>query len=214
MRLFTFAASLFLVACTVDNPNYRPTTLDAGADLSGKPSDMSGPKQPDLSTPPGCASGPRVCLASGASASCMGGGYVIDRKCPTGSTCSDGFCSPPAQGTFPPQGMGCTGNVGGGGGNNPNENICIFVNQAYSCQPFILSGALDWVCAAAVGTGTPGTTCTVGADCRTGFCGDNGTCFRGCNNDSDCPNTGQTLTCQTVNITVEGQTISAKSCVP
>ena len=56
-----------------------------------------------------------------------------------------------------------------------------------------------------------------GDDCRSGFCGSNGTCFRACLNQADCPimgNTGQPYRCENVDVTVEGIKVQEKSCIP
>jgi hypothetical protein len=204
-----------LTACTAPNPNYVAgggpddgSANDFAVDM--KPADLSGN---DLA--PVCTVGQRTCLAQSGSAACEGGQYHLDRKCPTASVCATGYCQPPPASTTSMQGQPCDATGGA------LENDCFSgVSAELSCQPFVASTTpkkVTWVCDAPVGAGVPGTACTTGDECRSGFCGSNGTCFRACAVTSDCPiqgNTGQTYPCMDVTIVVEGEMVTAKSCVP
>jgi hypothetical protein len=203
-----------LAACTAPNPSYVgfiPTDGGSGPDGSAiadlaTPTDLTGS---DLS--PVCIDGQRICLAQSGSGVCMGGQFTLDRKCPADSICQKGFCRAPTSGSMPPLGSPC--DTGGA-----QENQCFAsVTDQLSCQPFVnpSSKAVSWACEKPVGAGVPGTACTEGAQCRSGFCGDNGTCFRACHVDTDCPQTnGQLLHCADVKITVEGVAVTTGSCVP
>jgi hypothetical protein len=130
---------------------------------------------------------------------------AVDRACPTGATCQTGYCAPPAAA------QSCDAAPG------PQENQCLVISTTLSCQPFIVGQQPVWRCVHAVGAGAIGTVCTAGSQCRSGFCGSNGTCFRACVNTIDCPvpATGKPFRCDpTVQITVEGQVVHAGSCVP
>jgi hypothetical protein len=83
------------------------------------------------------------------------------------------------------------------------------------CQPFVKNGGdVTWACAPPIGNGIVGQKCSHGADCRSGFCGSNGTCFRACAFVTDCPNSGGPYACTPVQITVEGVPVTANSCIP
>jgi hypothetical protein len=99
------------------------------------------------------------------------------------------------------------------------DNQCTTIALDLSCQPFVvgLGAPLSWFCDKAVGAGLPGTACVSGGQCRSGFCGSNGTCFRACVSAVDCPQnpgTGKHYRCGTVDITDEGVTESTGSCIP
>ncbi len=215
-------ATFLLAACTVSNPLY--TGGDGGSigtpDFSGVHDGGTGHDLPmpprDFTVPGSCTDGDRKCEGT-KSQICQGGTFKTDRACPSGSTCTGGFCQPPMM-SLNGTGTGCS--VDTGGGPQPLENACFQgggTTNSLSCQPFVdAAGGVTWVCDAPVGTGLPGTMCTEGGQCRSGFCGSNGTCFRGCASSQDCPrdNTGQQLQCTTVTITVEGVTVMAQSCTP
>lgn len=212
--------------CTKSNPDFRETIK---LDASTNPVDMSvsdanvvipvdltnapdlRPAPPDFAVP-ACVEGARFCNDNKIIA-CEQGDFVLDRQCPSGSACVDASCQPPplnpATGLA---GSNCAGD------NGPSENFCLAVmGLNLSCQPFLSGGDVIWRCATAIGSGVPATDCNSdqGAKCRTGFCGDNGTCFRTCVDDNQCPNFGnQQTTCESAKILVEGKTVSAKSCVP
>lgn len=218
------AALLVLVAacelsCTTVNPDF----VGFGAGVDGGATDGSPEGHPDLHAggpdlAPVCTAGQRACLATTGSAACQGGQLKLDRKCPTGSSCTAGYCQAPPMSSTSLTGQSC--DVGFG----PQENNC-FANggpaaDTLSCEPFVTDPAqmgVSWVCAPSVGQGLPGTACTRGDECRSGFCGSNGTCFRACAQDNDCPfqgSTGKRYACNNVDVTVEGVTVSAKSCIP
>jgi hypothetical protein len=223
MRYLGIGLILALASCTVDNPLYTP---GVSGDLAGT-TDLAGTKLGDLSFPadksdladPACMIGQRACLASG-SAGCHMGTFVKDRTCPTGSACTTGYCQAP-----PP----ATNNVGKDCAPTatPTESLCVAglsggePSKIPSCQPFLdpnggdIGKGVHWVCAPPIGTGISGTPCTEGSQCRSGFCGSNGTCFRSCITAADCPagNPGGGWTCSVVSITVEGSMLMASSCV-
>jgi hypothetical protein len=217
-------SALLLSACTVLNPSYDPSSgggLGSGGGVdSGVLSDGSvviardlTPTGPVADLAPVCSGSQRQCLATSGSASCMGGNYVLDRKCPMGSMCASGYCQAPGLG-IPPAGVTCDF------GQGPAENNCFSAtggDNGLSCQPFIsnLTGDFTWVCTPKVGAGLPGDACQDGSQCRSGFCGSNGTCFRTCHTDQDCPQS-QTkhLTCASVDLVVEGKPLQADSCIP
>jgi hypothetical protein len=207
------ALVLLLAACTAPNPNYAGPggDGDGGAGSDAGITDDLGP-QPDLT--PACNAGDRLCLANTGSAACVDGHYVLDRKCPPDSVCAAGYCQAPPMSPATLVGQGC--DLGGG----PQENNCFSQVDTLSCQPFVSNGGptdVTWICDKAVGQGLPGSACTQGSDCRSGFCGSNGTCFRTCQTNADCPfqgNTPNRFNCSNVTIVVEGVTVMAKSCIP
>lgn len=85
-----------------------------------------------------------------------------------------------------------------------------------SCQPFVDVGTLKlrWFCDAPVGAGRAGVHCTKGSECRSGVCGTTTqACFDACQTDTDCRTSiGSTMTCTSVEISVEGVTVTAKGC--
>ncbi len=200
-----------LGACTVANPLYvgrdaGGVVITDGSVVVGSP-DMSGV---DLAKPPdpGCTTGERSCSASD-SLVCQSGSFVSDRTCPkasaiaAASVCADGYCAPPAGA------VSCEAEGG------QTEAACFGIGGmgTLSCQPFASTGSVKWFCATTVGMGGSGSPCNVGSVCRSGFCGSNGTCFRACISDNDCPQMGNANTCTDVGISLEGQTITAGSCI-
>ena len=222
LRLALAALSLCLGSCTTENPLYVPESIgDSGRvfDLStGKNADLSGPTK-DFGAPAMmCMNGERLCTAT-ASARCEQGAIVVDRSCPIHSQCMGGYCqAPPASQNN--VGKSCSPSPG-----NQSEAVCLIgvsgnLSDAPSCQPFVTSSMADakvnWVCAPRIGAGLSGMPCISGGVCRSGFCGDNGTCFRACVSIADCPTSGGpgNWKCEPVNIDVEGVIVSAPSCIP
>jgi hypothetical protein len=222
--------------CTRDNPDFiggdsaemgiqflgqdmardnHPTTDDMAAGFARDLGASFG--APDLAHGTQCTAGQRRCVSSPSTASelCDNGNYAIDRKCPYGSSaksgadCQSDYCAPPTT-------DGTTSCDTGG----PLEQICSGpANSApdFTCQPFITnaqSHGVEWWCAiaAVAGGGVAGSACQSGADCRTGYCGSNGTCYWACQVSGDCPTFG--MQCSAVTINVEGLALSAPSCVP
>jgi len=224
-----FFLALFFVGCTMPNPNYAGDNGGGGVGGGGSAPDMGtggggsvdmsgGGDHADMSgggTTDGgsntCA-GKRMCATNPvASQTCENGHFTSDRLCPEGDVsvldaqCNAGYCEPPV-GSSP-----C--DVTGG----PSEDYCFnAVGMDHSCQPFVnpQSKAISWSCAVIVGQGASGDACTKGSQCRSGFCGSNGTCFRPCNGNGNCPQSNIPLSCKKVTFTVEGVTVSANSCVP
>lgn len=207
-------ALLIGVACTRNNLEYNPfgSTLDGGGggnvDFGGRSVDLGGGGGGrDLAS--GCAIDTRVCQGS-SSVACLNGALTVDRTCPSASMCVDGYCEAPPQGMFTTEGRPCDFNGA------PTESACVQGGSSeFSCQPFVadpVDQTIDWVCARAIGMKGRGDACTKGSECRSGFCGDNGTCFRACAGDRDCQSTMQK--CADVKIVVEGIEVQAKSCIP
>lgn len=217
--------------CTASNPSYiGGNGGSGGVGGSGGPSaDMAagggggmGPHdmavlQPDLAGAM-CTGDQRACVQvpTPMSVMCSSGMFTRDRVCPfgnvngSGASCSKGYCQPPTT-------NGTTSCATGG----PLEQICDQMGggttHPYSCQPFITNPStptVDWWCAIAAnrGSGVAGTSCTKDSDCRTGFCGSNGTCFWACQTTGDC--LSATLQCKQVTILVEHVTVTATSCIP
>src|SRR3954471_5392775 len=140
-------AALILVACTAPNPSFVGPTLDGGMTDGNPPGDGSpgdGLGSTDMAAV--CSGDQRQCLASTGSASCAGGQFMLDRKCPTSSTCKTGYCQPPAVSTMTAEGHGCAPGPG------PQENACLNTGgpgpsaDPLSCQPFIgATKAVSWV---------------------------------------------------------------------
>ncbi|MDB4966320.1 MAG: hypothetical protein JWN44_2009 [Myxococcales bacterium] len=209
MRLLATLAVL-VAGCTAHNPSF---VGDGGAtdDLAGGggSSDLAtGPL--DLSGPMGsCSAGQRMCAGTQASDRCEGGIYVVDRNCPAGSECMSTYCAPPLPGVGTQVGQRCDASGG------PQQLQCsAALVQNLSCQPFIdpVSKDYRWYCDSPAGGGSAGTPCTRGSDCRSGFCGSNGTCFEACQ--AAGPGSGCALRCQSVQIVVEGVKQTVKSCSP
>lgn len=212
--------SLVCLGCTAPNPDFvggvgggagDPGPPDAAtADLAGSVAHDAGVATPDLATL--CASGPRSCSDAPATTStvCAGGAYHADRLCPGGGDssaprCDRGYCQAPAGSPncgFPA----------------PSEDFCYTqVSSSQTCTPFIdpQSKMASWSCAPVVGNGASGDACTTGADCRSGFCGPNGTCFRACVTAADCPpGPGPPLRCVKMSLAIEGVAVPVRSCVP
>lgn len=199
-------------ACTVSNPLYVARD-DAGHPLvdlghaggdggTTDPVDLGGA---DLTTPPdpGCTKGERSCDGLGSTV-CRNGTFVADRTCPDGSSCHEGYCAQPTD----PADITCSDPNGG-----QSDTVCFLATNAtaLTCQPYVGSGSVEWYCTPAVSTDGAGTPCMDGKTCRSGFCGSNGTCFRACNSDQECPK--QASNCTEVGIAVEGQSITAYSCL-
>jgi hypothetical protein len=214
MRFHATVAALAIacaVGCTAHNPNYLGDGGGGGSggDLAGVTVDLANAVV-DLSGPMGvCTQGQRKCSGTVASDRCEGGMFVVDRTCPADSSCANDYCGPPTA-TFGTQiGARCDGSGGA------QQLQCMASPTAMlSCQPFVDPSTknLRWFCDSPVATGKAGTHCTSGAQCRSGVCAVNaGLCFDACQRDQDCGlNTG--LTCQSLEITVEGVTVTAKGC--
>jgi hypothetical protein len=207
------AIVLAFAACTAPNPNFAGGSGDGGAsDGSVDGSSADGLSPVDMTAV--CMPKQRTCLAQTGSALCEAGQFKLDRKCPNLSTCTTGYCQPPPVSSTSLVGASCDP------AGAPQENVCFSTTgDVLSCEPFVDPNTkkIGWFCDKAVGMGLPGTTCATGDDCRSGFCGSNGTCFRSCLDQTDCPlmgNTGQPYRCATVAIVVEGEQVSAKSCIP
>jgi hypothetical protein len=204
---------LFIAACTSENPHYTGALdLNALGDGAVGEGDLASTKKGDMAGSATCVDGQRSCTATG-SLGCAGGVYVEDRICPAGSMCSGGHCPAPTGGG-PNVGKDCAP------AGHPTESICVAgitsgIATVPSCQPFFTpsSTAPMWICAPRIGVGLPGQACTSGAMCRSGFCGDNGSCYRACITQADCPSTGGPWKCEAVKIIVEGALVQAPSCV-
>jgi len=213
----TFA---LLAACTSPNPNWEFASGGGDAGTDGSFVTDGGPHDgPAMDLEPVCMPGQRTCLAQSGSADCDQGQFKLDRKCPNMSMCMTGYCQPPPQSSTSSIGVTC--DVGGSAA--PRENDCFPMTggtaNTLSCQPFVdpATKKVSWFCDDQVGTGLPGTACTQGDQCRSGFCGSNGTCFRACLDQMDCPlmgSTGLLYRCELVDIVVEGVKVTAKSCIP
>lgn len=228
MRSWLGVLACLTVGCTQSNPDFRPpgeTSPDLGSpatafDLAvsgARPDLATGGGAPDLATVAMCTAGERRCVTSPSPTSegCFNGAFGRSRTCPfgtksmMGAVCQSGYCQPPT--------TNGTTSCGTGG---PLEQICSAPGNgsaAYSCQPFIAdptTKSVEWWCAVAaqMGAGVAGSSCSKGSDCRTGFCGSNGTCFWACQNTGDC--LSATLQCSPVTIRVEGVTVDASSCIP
>lgn len=214
MRMFaTFA--LILAACTAHNPNYTGGGGGGGGsgdDLAGSaPADLAGAVL-DLSGPLGaCSAGQRQCSGTVASDRCEGGMFVVDRQCPAGSACTSSYCAPPPTMLGTQIGLRCDGQGG------PQQAQCL-AKAGASCQPFVDAATrnLRWFCDTNVGGGTATARCTRGSECRSGVCAvQAGICFDACQQNNDCTLDGTPgLTCQSMAITVEGVTVTAKGCHP
>ena len=191
MRHLPFTA-LILAACTSHNPSY------VGNEDMVRPADLSGGT---------CGPGERRCAGSTTSDRCEQGGFVVDRKCPGASTCSLTYCTPPA--TMLPTQIGQRCDVGGA-----QEAQCMASRMLMlECQPFVdpNNRSVQWFCDSPVGSGGAGASCKQGSECRSGFCGANGTCFHACKLDFQC---GNNLKCNSVEIVVEGVRVQSGSCGP
>ena len=209
------AACVIGAGCTAHNPSYTGDGGGggggtSGADLAGT-HDLAGAVF-DLSGPMGsCAADQRQCSGTVASDRCEGGMFVVDRVCPPASSCATGYCAPPAAMLGTQIGARCDANGGA------QQLQCMASPTAtLSCQPFVdpPTKMLRWFCDTAVGPGHAGQHCTKGGECRSGVCAlaAGGVCFDACQRDQDCQLGGGTLTCKSVQITVEGVTITGKAC--
>jgi hypothetical protein len=118
-----------------------------------------------------------------------------------------GYCQRPTSGTITDCGAG-----------GPRELSCLSTGNVKnrSCQPFItpVAKTVSWSCAYPVGAGigVAGSTCTMGSDCRSGFCAANGYCLWACQGTQDCVTPA--LVCNPTTIDVEGVFVAVKSCAP
>jgi hypothetical protein len=172
----------------------------------------------DMAFTPQCTGAERRCIPLPvASEGCVNDKWELQRGCPfadsqhRGATCTNGFCQQPQANSI----TGC-----GNGG--PLESVCEQISagngQKMSCQPFITDAnvsppTVDWWCAVAAnaGAGGAGASCTGNGQCHSGFC-INGTCLWTCQTAADCPLSTTPLLCNTVELHVEGQTLSVQSC--
>ncbi|HEX8952951.1 MAG TPA: hypothetical protein VF945_13940 [Polyangia bacterium] len=206
MRFLATVAAVAIAGaagCTAHNPDY---TGGVGGDLAGVTLDLAGAVV-DLSGPMGaCAAGDRKCAGAVASDRCEGGVFVVDRTCPAGSSCANDYCGQPALMLGTQIGARCDLNGGA-------QQLQCMAKMGLSCQPFVdpATKNLRWFCDSNVGAGTATTHCTTGAQCRSGVCAVKaGICFDACQRDQDCSLAG--LTCQSLEITVEGVTVTGKGC--
>jgi hypothetical protein len=200
--------------CTAHNPNYVGDggggAGGGGGGGAGSP-DLAGGGVLDLSGPMGtCVQGERKCAGTAASDRCEGGMFIVDRNCPANSSCTGAYCAPPTA-TFGTQiGARCDANGGA------QQLQCMASPTAMlSCQPFVEPSTMNlrWFCDTPVGAGRAGMQCAKGSDCRSGVCAaTTQTCFDACQRDQDCQLGGGTLTCKSVQISVEGVTVTAKGC--
>ncbi len=212
----TVAALSILCAagCTAHNPSFVGDGGGGGGgavDLAGVTVDLAGVIF-DLSGPMGACSGDeRKCSGTTASDRCEGGMFVVDRKCPAASSCTDDYCAPPTAMFGTQIGARCDANGGA------QQLQCMASPTAMlSCQPFVdpMNKNIRWFCDTSVGAGRSTTHCTAGSECRSGVCTDAMTCLDTCQRDEDClgASTGAMLTCKSFSITVEGVTVSQKGC--
>ena len=197
--------------CTAHNPNYTGGGGGGGGGTSG--ADFAGGNVVfDLSGPMGaCTPGERKCAGTAASDRCEGGMFVVDRSCPTGSSCMSNYCAPPTALFGTQVGARCDANGGA------QQLQCMASPTAMlSCQPFVDPSTINlrWFCDAAVGAGRAPAHCAKGSDCRSGVCATTTqSCFDACQRDQDCQLGGSSsLTCKSLQITVEGVTVTAKGC--
>ena len=217
MRFLATVTALTIAAgvgCTAHNPDYVGDGGGGGAggsgDLAGAPpADLAG-SVVDLSGPMGaCTPDQRKCAGTVASDRCEGGMFVVDRTCPANSSCAAAYCGQPTLMLGTQIGARC--DAGGGA-----QQLQCVAKPGLSCQPFVnpLTKNLRWFCDSNVGAGAASTHCTTGAQCRSGVCATKaGVCFDACQIDQDCASVGDTgLTCQSLEITVEGVTVTQKGC--
>lgn len=217
MRFVATVAALAIACscgCTAHNPDYVGDG-GGGRGGAGGGGGMSPPDLAhgvvDLSGPMGaCSPGDRRCAGTVASDRCEGGMFVVDRTCPAGSSCANDYCGPPAAMFGTQIGARCDANGGA------QQLQCMASPAAMlSCQPFVVptTRELRWFCDTPVGSGRAGMHCNKGSDCRSGVCATTTmTCFDACQRDQDCQLAGGTLTCRSLDITVEGVTVTAKGC--
>ena len=200
--------------CTAHNPNYTGGsggTGGTGGDLAGVTLDLAGVVV-DLAGPMGtCSPGDRKCAGAAASDRCEGGMFVVDRACPSASSCANNYCAPPTPMFGTQLGARCDANGGA------QQLQCMASPVAnLTCQPFVDPSTKDirWFCDNAVAPAKAPTHCTKNSECRSGVCAVKaGVCFDACQQNQDCQlSGGSTLTCQSLEITIEGVTITAKGC--
>jgi hypothetical protein len=205
---------LCAMGCTAHNPDFVGDGGGggAGADLAGVTVDLAGVVL-DLSGPMGtCTGDQRKCSGAAASDRCEGGMFVIDRECPASSSCTNNYCAPPTAMFGTQIGARCDANGGA-----QQVQCSASLTAMLSCQPFVdpATKGVRWFCDAAVGAGRAGTHCAKNSECRSGVCAASGFCLDGCQRDQDCLSTaGNTLTCKSLQMTIEGVTITQKSCSP
>jgi hypothetical protein len=216
MMKYVAAIAVLAAACTAHNPDYTGGGGGGGGavpDLAGTTADLAGVVF-DLAGPMGaCTGDQRKCSGTAASDRCEGGMFVVDRTCPANSSCTNDYCAPPTT-TFGTQlGARCDANGGA------QQLQCMASPTAMlSCQPFVEVGSknLRWFCDTAVGPGKAGTACTKGSECRSGVCASApaSVCLDTCQRDQDCQlgSVGSMLTCKSMQITVEGVTVTQKGC--
>ncbi|MCU1282575.1 MAG: hypothetical protein JWM53_6121 [bacterium] len=209
----TFGAGA--AGCTAHNPNYTGDGGGGGGeDLAGSAGADLALAMVDLAGPMGaCSAGQRQCSATVASDRCEGGMFVVDRVCPNASRCANDYCAAPTAMFGTQIGARCDANGGA------QQLQCMASpTSMLSCQPFVdpPTKNLRWFCDTVVGQGRAGAPCAKNADCRSGVCaagnGGGGACFDACQRDQDCQLGGGSLTCRSVQITVEGVTVTAKGC--
>jgi len=200
------------VGCTAHNPNYAGDggAGAGGGDLAGVTLDLAGVVV-DLSGPMGnCSGDQRKCAGSAASDRCEGGVFVVDRACPPESSCANDYCGAPAPKFGTQIGARCDANGGA------QQLQCMASPTAnLTCQPFVdpATKNVRWFCDTAVAPGKAHSPCTKNSDCRSGVCSvKSGVCFDACQRDQDCQLGGGTLTCQSLEITIEGVTLTGKGC--
>jgi hypothetical protein len=198
MRFAATLACLLACGCTRANSDYI-TDSGVGGDNDFGLEDLGA----TAGTP--CSGEARTCLGTASSGFCRGGVLVLDRTCPSQSSCVATYCAPPPH-VLTQIGERC--DIGG----DPRDGRCLAnLAERLTCQPFVSGGKeLAWYCDRAVGSGGGGNPCSRATDCRSGVCADTGFCFAGCRDDFDCP--ARPLHCISVHVTVEGVTETAKSC--
>jgi hypothetical protein len=199
------------IGCTAHNPNYMGGGGGGtGGDLAGVTLDLAGAIL-DLSGPMGsCTPDQRKCAGAAASDRCEAGMFVVDRACPPGSSCANDYCAPPTAMFGTQIGARCDANGGA------HQLQCMASPMAnLTCQPFVDPGTKNvrWFCDTAVAPGKTRSPCTRNNECRSGVCAVSaGVCFEACQRDQDCQLGGGTATCQSLQITIEGVTITGKGC--
>jgi hypothetical protein len=199
------------IGCTAHNPNYTGGSGGTGGgDLAGVTLDLAGVVV-DLAGPMGtCSPGDRKCAGAAASDRCEGGMFVVDRACPPSSSCTANYCAPPPAMFGTQVGARCDANAGA------QQLQCMASPVAnLTCQPFVDPSTKDirWFCDNAVAPAKAPTHCTKNSECRSGVCAVKaGVCFDACQQNTDCQLGGGALTCQSLEITIEGVTITAKGC--
>jgi hypothetical protein len=141
---------------------------------------------------PACSPAMRVCATPMQSGHCDAQGQtVVDRNCPPGSQCANGYCQPPAGAQQCVNRVNCTGGK--------------------ACDLYVTSNGIRGFCTDPAGTGGPLASCSTGSDCRTGVCATDGqgnqNCLELCG--MNCP----PGVCADVTSTLEGADLAGvKSC--